>query len=59
MLDSLSIMPIDSESLELTFNSQGVIIRYLGALAMMSIVPHVKDLSITEMIARATRSIIK
>jgi hypothetical protein len=59
MLDSLSIMPIDSESLELTFHSQGVNMRYLGAVAMMSIVPHVKDLCMTEMIARATRSIIK
>ena len=38
MLDSLSIMPIDSESLELTFRSQGVNMRYLGAVAMMSIV---------------------
>ena len=59
ILDSLSIIPRDSESLELTFHSQGVCMRYLGAVAMMSIVPHVKDLCITEIIEIATRSIIK
>ena len=59
MLDSLAIMPIDSESLELTFHSQGVNMRYLGLVAGLSIVPHVKDICITEMIARSCKSILK
>lgn len=59
LLDSLIIMPIDSESLELTFHSQGVNMRYLGMVASLSIVPHVKDICITEMIARAAKNILK
>jgi hypothetical protein len=59
MLDSLIIMPIDSESLELTFHSQGVNMRYLGLVASLSVVPHVKDICITEMIARASKNILK
>jgi len=47
MLDSLSIMPIDSESLKVTFHRQAVNIRYLGAVAMISIVPHIKNLCFT------------
>lgn len=59
MLDSLIIMPIDSESLELTFHSQGVNMRYLGMVTSLSIVPHVRDLCITEMIARSCKNILK
>jgi hypothetical protein len=59
MLDSLIIMPIDSESLEMTFHSQGVNMRYLGLVASLSVVPHVKDICITEMIARACKNILK
>jgi hypothetical protein len=58
MLDSLLIMPIDSESLELTFHSQGVNMRYLGMVTQLSVVPHVRDLCITEMIARSAKNII-
>lgn len=59
LLDSLIIMPIDSESLELTFHSQGVNMRYLGLVTSLSIVPHVRDLCITEMIARTLKTILK
>ena len=58
MLDSLMIMPIDSESLELTFHSQGVNMRYLGMVTSLSVVPHVRDVCITEMISRACKNII-
>jgi hypothetical protein len=58
MLDSLMIMPIDSESLELTFHSQGVNMRYLGMVTSLSVVPHVRDVCITEMVARACKNII-
>lgn len=58
LLDSLIIMPIDSESLELTFHSQGVNMRYLGVVASLSMVPHVKDICITEMLARSCKNIL-
>lgn len=58
LLDSLIIMPIDSESLELTFHSQGVNMRYLGLVASLSLVPHVKDICITEMLARSCKNIL-
>ena len=58
MLDSLMIMPIDSESLEMTFHSQGVNMRYLGMVTSLSVVPHVRDVCITEMVARACKNII-
>jgi hypothetical protein len=58
LLDSMIIMPIDSESLELTFHSQGVNMRYLGLVTSLSVVPHVKDLCITEMLARSCKNIL-
>lgn len=51
-------MPIDSESLEHTFHSQGVNMRYLGLVTSLSIVPHVRDICITEMIARSCKTIL-
>jgi len=59
LLNSLIIMPIDSESLELTFHSQGVNMRYLGMVTSLTNVPHVIDICITEMLARACKNILK
>ena len=52
-------MPIDSESLELTFHSQGVNMRYLGLVTSQSIVPHVRDICVNEMLARASKNILR
>jgi len=58
-LDSLTIMPIDSKSLEQAFHSQGVNMRYLGMVTQLSVLPNVKDLCITEMLARTAKNILK
>lgn len=55
LLDSLVIIPIDSATLEETFHIQGVNMRYLGAVAQLSRLKHVKDLCITEMLARTLK----
>lgn len=55
LLDSLIIIPIDSESLEEAFHVQGVNMRYLGAVTNMCKLPHVKDICITEMFARTLK----
>mmetsp|Transcript_39107 Transcript_39107/g.37439 ORF Transcript_39107/g.37439 Transcript_39107/m.37439 type:complete len:93 (-) Transcript_39107:2170-2448(-) len=57
-LDSLTIIPIDSESLEKAFHSHGINIRYLGEVAKMSVVPHVKDICINDMLARVCKNIL-
>ena len=59
LLDSLIIMPIDSESLTTTFHSQGVNMRYLGLVCSLSMVPHVRDCCISEMLARTLKNILK
>ena len=33
--------------------------RYLGMVASLSIVPHVKEICVTEMLARACKNILK
>lgn len=58
MMDDLQIMPVDSESLTETLHSHGVNIRYLSHIAVKSTVPHVKELCITEMLARTCKNIL-
>jgi len=55
LLDNLIIIPIDSASLVQAFHLQGVNMRYLGAVAQLSELPHIKDICITEMIARTLK----
>ena len=57
MLDSLIIIPIDSTTLEEAFHIQGINMRYLGKVAELSKLKHVKDLCITEMLARSLKRI--
>ena len=57
LLDSLIIIPIDSATLEEAFHIQGVNMRYLSNVAMLSNLKHVKDLCITEMLARTLKRI--
>lgn len=57
LLDSLIIIPIDSATLEEAFHIQGVNMRYLGKVAELSKLKHVKDLCITEMLARSLKRI--
>ena len=55
LLDSLIIVPTDSASLEEAFHIQGVNMRYLGEVARLSKLKHVKDLCVTEMLARTLK----
>ena len=57
LLDSLIIIPIDSAALEEAFHIQGVNMRYLGEVAQRSKLKHVKDVCITEMLARTLKRI--
>jgi len=58
LLDDLRIMPIDSESLSETLHSHGVNIRYLSHIAVLSQVPHVREICVTEMVARTIKNIL-
>ena len=57
LLDNLIIIPIDSGTLEEAFHIQGVNMRYLGRVAQLSKLKHVKDLCITDMLARTLKRI--
>jgi hypothetical protein len=54
-LDNLVIVPIDSESLVQAFHVAGINMRYLGRVASTAELPHVKDICITEMVARTLK----
>jgi hypothetical protein len=58
MLDDLEIIPIDSESLCETLHKYGVNIRYLSYIAVLSQVPHVQEICITEMLARTCKNVL-
>jgi len=51
-------MPIDSESLVQVFHEHGINMRYLSHVAVMSQVPHIQDICLTEMLARTCKNII-
>lgn len=57
LLDSLIIVPIDSQTLEQVFHIQGVNMRYLGLVCSLSSSPHIQDICITEMVARTLKRI--
>jgi len=58
-LDSLHIIPIDSVTLTQVFHSEGLNMRYLGAVAEQSSLYHVKELCIIEMLARTLKNIVQ
>ena len=58
MLDDLKIMPIDTESLTQVFHEHGINMRYLSHVAVSSQVPHVKEICLTEMLARTCKNIL-
>lgn len=55
LLDSLIVIPIDSETLQEAFHVQGVNMRYLGVVAQGTILPHIRDICYTEMFARTLK----
>lgn len=58
MLDDLKILPIDTESLSKAFHQFGINMRYLSHVLVLSQVAHVKELCITEMLARTCKNIL-
>lgn len=58
MLDRMDITPIDSESMTLTMHTFGINIRYLSHICVLTEVPHIKDICVTEMLARTFKNII-
>lgn len=58
LLDSLHVVPIDSQSLEQVFHIKGVNMRYLGVVALESVCSHIKDICVTDMIARTLKRIL-
>eukprot|EP01022_Parablepharisma_sp_SALTPOND_P010992 TRINITY_DN1454_c0_g2_i1.p1 TRINITY_DN1454_c0_g2~~TRINITY_DN1454_c0_g2_i1.p1 ORF type:complete len:1135 (-),score=143.33 TRINITY_DN1454_c0_g2_i1:10055-13459(-) len=57
-LDSLNVVPIDSATLTQVFHSEGLNMRYLGLVAETSVLTQVKDLCVTEMLARTLKNIL-
>jgi len=57
-LDSLNIVPVDSITLTEAFHKSGVNMRYLGLVAEQSILTHVKECCVVEMLARTLKNIL-
>ena len=57
-LDDLTLIPIDSESLTDCLHKHGINIRYLSHIAILSQVPHVQEICVTEMLARTCKNIL-
>ena len=58
LLDSLTIMPIDSKSMTQAMHASGINCRYLGLIAHKTALPHIKDLCIVEIIARTCKNLL-
>lgn len=57
LLDSLSILPIDSKSFTQALHANGVNCRYIGLVAQRTKLTHVKDLCLVEIVARTCKRI--
>jgi len=58
LLDSLKVVPIDSITLTKVFHVEGLNMRYLGEVAKATSLTQVRDLCITEMVARTLKNIL-
>jgi len=58
LLDSLTILPVDSRSLTEAFHSNGVNVRYMGKVAELSNLPHIKEICYVEMVARTCKHLL-
>lgn len=57
-LDSMNVNPYDSKTLTQTFHHFGVNMRYLGKVAKISILPHIKKMVYVESLARAAKNLL-
>eukprot|EP00698_Gefionella_okellyi_P004774 TRINITY_DN14419_c0_g1_i1.p1 TRINITY_DN14419_c0_g1~~TRINITY_DN14419_c0_g1_i1.p1 ORF type:complete len:1104 (+),score=280.52 TRINITY_DN14419_c0_g1_i1:41-3313(+) len=54
-LDLLELLPFDSDGLTSALHTAGINVRYLGRIAELTRLPHVRDLCVVEMIARVCK----
>ena len=57
-LDSLYLIPYNSETLKLCFHHYGINLHYLGKVAERTSVPHIREICVIEMFARVCKKII-
>lgn len=57
-LDSLYYLPYDSETLREAFRNYGINLYYLGLIAEITTVPHVREICLIEMIASVCKKLI-
>lgn len=58
-LESLKLIAIGPESIKRIFHSYGLNIRHLGKVVEHTQFPHLKDVCISEMIARSAKKILR
>ena len=57
-LDSLYLVPYNSETLKICFHYYGINMCYLGKIAERSTIPHIRELCLIDMFARVCKKII-
>lgn len=57
-LDSLYLIPYNSETLKICFHYYGINMYYLGKIAERSTIPHIRELCLIDMFARVCKKII-
>ena len=57
-LDSLYLVPYNSETLKICFHYYGINLGYLGKIAERSTIPHIRELCLIDMFARVCKKII-
>jgi len=57
-LDSLELFPVDSRSFTEALHSFGVNMRLLGLVAQLTEMPHVRELAVTEALARTIKRLL-
>jgi len=58
-LDSLELILVDSPSITQAFHCHGINMRYLGIVCQQTNLPHVREVCIAEMIARAVKKVLR
>ena len=57
-LDSLYLIPYNSETLKICFHHYGINLHFLGKVAERTTVPHIREICVIEMFARVCKKII-
>ena len=58
-LEEKDYFPMESYSLKEIFHNQGVNMRYLGKIAKYTVLPHIKQICVVDMIARKIKTIFR